>query len=129
TAAPGSFEGLEVGGGSSLARLYLISGRDVETLEERTTLRFRGVGADWEGTSEFDARVVPWVSNLRDSGDGSLRDLVESVPALVSNPTITFSPLLVAPDRGLKTIAVERPIVIDADKRIEAPLVPTRGPS
>lgn len=128
TAAPGSFEGLEVGGGSSLARLYLISGRDVETLEERTTLRFRGVGADWEGTSEFDARVVPWVSNLRDSGDGSLRDLVESVPALVSNPTITFSPLLVAPDRGLKTIAVESPIVIDADMRIEAPLGPTGQP-
>lgn len=122
SSAPGSFEGLQIEGEASLARLYLFSGRDVEALEEPATLRFRGLGVDWEGTIEFEARVVPWVSNLDDEGEGSLRDLIESVPALLPNPTITFAPGLLSHSRGPRTIPIEQPLTIEADMHIEAPL-------
>lgn len=128
TSAPGTFEGIELEEAIELGRLYLISGREVEALDEPTTLRLRGSSANWEGTVETEVRIVPWVSNLRDSGDGSLRDLVESLPALRENPTISFAPWLVSPEHGVQTIRLESPIHISEGMRIEAPLGPDDTP-
>lgn len=121
-AAPGSFEGLELEGGEEEAVLYFHAGADVETLDDAVDLRLRGSGEGWEEVLAARLQVSALVTTTRDEGPGSLRDMIESAPAIQERPTIGFAPWIFSSREGAHHITLQSSLRITESLTIRGPL-------
>src|SRR5690606_14141150 len=112
---------------TSSSTFHLGANREVQDLEVPHLLRLRAISDDgWSGSTEIEVETAALVTSKADSGDGSLRDMIESAPLLAENPTIAFDPHTFTRDRNDHEIHLDSELSITRDLRIEGAVVEGR---
>lgn len=121
-ASPGELQAITIPSGESQARLFAFSGRDVEALDQPTPVTFSAKSGEWSATTAVEIKVSALVSTPHDDGDGSLRDMIASAPALKENPTIGFAPWVFTEAGGPHVIRLESKLDIQKSMTIDGPV-------
>lgn len=108
--------------GEEALDLYFLANEEVESLDAPVELELRAEGARYDAAIPFSLQVSALVTSREDSGQGSLRQLVESAPRIRENPTIRFAPWVFSAEGAPHVIELASPIAITESLAIEGPL-------
>lgn len=101
--------------------LQFNTAREVQALNAPHPLPLIAAGEKGSIEAEAAIEVPAVVTSYEDSPDGSLRDLIESAPALRTNPTIRFASWVFLEGTS-PFIALASEVAITDDPKIEGPL-------